>query len=102
MEEADYCMSNRWLSVLTVDTSKVGVSNLDIINELDKCNVEARPVWKPMHMQPYYSKYEYVKSNEIDVSQNLYKSGLCLPSGSSLSEAQQDLVIEIILNLIDS
>ena len=100
MEEADYGKSNRWLTTLTVDKKILGISKGDIINALQKENIESRPVWKPMHLQPYYKKCDYVTSNNEDFSAKLFKNGLCLPSGSSLSKTNQERIIDIILSLI--
>ena len=63
-----------------------------------KENIESRPVWKPMHIQPLYKKCEYIRSDDRDVSAELFEKGLCLPSGSSLSEKDQERVIDIVLN----
>ncbi|MBT4685610.1 MAG: aminotransferase class I/II-fold pyridoxal phosphate-dependent enzyme [Candidatus Marinimicrobia bacterium] len=100
MQEADYGKSNRWLTTLTVNEKVVGISRTQIIDALEKENIEARPVWKPMHMQPLYKKCEYIKSDVQDVSAELFENGLCLPSGSSLSEGDQGRIIDIILSLM--
>ena len=101
MQEADYGKSNRWLTTLTVNEKVVGISRTQIINALEKENIESRPVWKPMHMQPLYEKCEYIKSDNRDVSAELFENGLCLPSGSSLSKSDQGRVIDIILSLMN-
>lgn len=101
MPEEDYGKSNRWLTTLTVDAKVSGISRTQIIDALDKENIESRPVWKPMHMQPLYKKCEYVKSDDRDISAELFKNGLCLPSGSSLSEEDQGRIIDIILSLLN-
>ena len=101
MYEADYGKSNRWLTTLTVDEKVSGISRNQIINALDKENIESRPVWKPMHLQPLYKKCEYVKSHDLDVSAELFKNGVCLPSGSSLSEEDQNRIIDIIFTLVN-
>ena len=101
MQEADYGKSNRWLTTLTVDEKECGISKTQIIDALEKENIEARPVWKPMHMQPFYKGYEYVMSGNDDVSKRLFEDGLCLPSGSNLSEGDQGRIIDIILSLIN-
>jgi len=102
MPEADYSRSNRWLTTLTIDPVITGVDRNQIIKALEKENIEARPVWKPMHLQPLYKGYEYFTTNGKDVSGHLFEQGLCLPSGSNLSNNDQDRVIEIILSLIKS
>ena len=98
MPEATYGRSNRWLTTLTVDPEKTGVSRTRIIQTLEKENIEARPVWKPMHMQPLYKDCDYIKAGKEDVSKRLFENGLCLPSGSNLSPEDQDRVIDIIKN----
>ncbi len=100
MDEADYCKSNRWLTTLVVNEKEARVSRNQIINALEKENIESRPVWKPMHMQPLYKNCEYVKSNSEDIAAKLFANGLCLPSGSSLTIDEQDRIINIIFSLI--
>lgn len=95
MPEADYGRSNRWLSVVTIAQDKLGKIPQDIINAMESENIECRRVWKPMHMQPlfkgnaYYSHYD-----DTSISDQLFDTGICLPSGSSLTEEEQDRVIE--------
>ena len=101
MQEAEYGKSNRWLTALTVDEKSAGISRTHIIEALEKENIEARPVWKPMHMQPFYKECEYVTAGDEDIAKNLFEDGLCLPSGSSLSKENQNRIIDIILNCVD-
>ena len=98
MPEAPNSKSNRWLTTLTVDPQKTGVNRTQIIEALEKENIEVRPVWKPMHLQPLYKDCEYVTVGGEDVSKRLFENGLCLPSGSNLSPEDQDRVIDIIRN----
>jgi len=100
MPEAPDCRSNRWLTTLTVDSKIAGVTRTDIIDALAGENIESRPVWKPMHLQPLYKDFDYISNNGVDVSGKLFKDGLCLPSGSDLSESDQDRVIDIILSTL--
>lgn len=81
----------RWLSCFLVDERAFGLSAADLIRELEAANVEARPVWKPMHTQPLYRGHECVGGA---VAEDLNRRGICLPSSSSLSEAEQAFVIE--------
>ncbi len=90
--------SNRWLTALTIDENKTGFTALGLIDELQKNNIEARPVWKPMHLQPFFESYDYFKENE-DNSAYLFEHGVCLPSGSDMTDEQQTRVIEIIKSL---
>jgi len=84
MPEAPYGTSNRWLTTLTVDSVKTGVTRTEIINALANENIESRPVWKPMHLQPFYRDCNYFMYNDNDVSGQLFADGLCLPSGSKV------------------
>ncbi len=94
MPEADFGRSTRWLTALTVDPYVCGVKRDDIIYCLEKENVEARPLWKPMHLQPLYKKCVYYPHKEgYSISDSLFEMGLCLPSGSSLSEADLERII---------
>ena len=101
MPEVDYCHSTRWLTTLTIDPSITGVNRTQIIKVLERENVEARPVWKPMHMQPLYKGCDYIIAGEEDISGKLFEEGLCLPSGSSLLEQDQDRILNIIMSLLE-
>lgn len=69
----------------------------EILEKLAAYNVEGRPIWKPMHMQPIYANCEYVEAEEgINVSEDIFERGLCLPSDIKMTEEQQDIIIEII------
>ena len=85
------------VNMLTVDPKKLGKTRDDIINVLENENIESRPVGKPMHLQPFYKNY-YYSFLDKDISKNLFDTGLCLPSGSSLKEIDQKRIIDIILN----
>ncbi len=87
--------SNHWLSAILIDSSKTnGKTREDLRLALDKENIESRPLWKPMHMQPIFKSYPYYGNN---VAQNLFENGLCLPSGSNL----QDSDLERLQNSFD-
>lgn len=87
--EASYGRSNRWLTVLQVDAKKFGVDRETIRLALEKDNIEARPVWKPMHMQKLFAGAKTIGGS---VSESLFRDGLCLPSGSAMSDADVDRV----------
>lgn len=90
-------MSNRWLTALTIDPEIAGVSGYDIIDRLAEDNIEARPVWKPMHLQPLFDGVKYYPHEEGNsVSDYLFEYGLCLPSGSNMSVEEQERVIGIV------
>lgn len=93
MPEAAFCRSNRWLTCLTVDPNLFGADREDIRIALESENIESRPIWKPMHMQPVFSSFQ---SRERGVAQELFTNGLCLPSGTNMSESDQNRVIECI------
>lgn len=97
MPEAPYGRSNRWLTAMTVDSTKCSTTAVEIMDILAQENIESRPVWKPMHLQPLYEGYEYYSHKENDsISDELFKYGICLPSGSNLTEKDQDKVISCI------
>ena len=98
MKEAKLNKSNRWLTTLTIDPSKTGYTRDKVKSTKNNENIESRPVWKPMHLQPFYKGAQYVK-NTIDSSALLFETGLCLPSGSALSFQQQDKIIDLILSI---
>jgi dTDP-4-amino-4,6-dideoxygalactose transaminase len=96
-EPAGY-YSNRWLSTILVDPSKTnGVSREDIRLALEKENIESRPLWKPMHMQPIFENYPFYGDG---TSEKLFEQGLCLPSGSNLPESDLLKVVIIIKGLL--
>jgi pyridoxal phosphate-dependent aminotransferase EpsN len=94
MPELEGTVSNRWLTTLTIDQEKLRVSPVEIINYLDKENIEARRVWKPLHIQPLFEGIKYYPHHEnYSVSEALFENGICLPSGSNMTPDQQDRVI---------
>jgi dTDP-4-amino-4,6-dideoxygalactose transaminase len=87
LQEYPPFFSNRWLTTIIVDpTETKGITCEDILKTLEKDNIETRPLWKPMHLQPVFRNYP---SYTNGVSERLFNFGLCLPSGSNLT--QQDL-----------
>lgn len=89
---------NHWLSVITLNKNSK-VKPLDIMEALEKENIESRPVWKPMHMQPVFKDYDFIKVEEESVSEDLFERGVCLPSDTKMTKEEQNKVIEIIKNL---
>jgi pyridoxal phosphate-dependent aminotransferase EpsN len=83
----------RWLSVFLVDGTRFGMSAADLIRFLESANIEARPLWKPMHTQPLYRECECAGG---EVAEDLYLRGICLPSSSSLTEADQEFVFDCV------
>lgn len=83
----------RWLSCFLIDEKEFGMSAGDLIRFLETANIEARPVWKPMHTQPAYRGFPCVGGR---VAEDLNQRGICLPSSSCLSEADQETVIRLV------
>lgn len=97
MPEAEFGQSTRWLSACLVRSEDKSSSGL--IDYLESENIEARPVWKPMHTQPLYAGASYYTHDEnISISDDLFVNGVCLPSGSNLTNTQQDRIIQAIRN----
>lgn len=93
MPEAPWGRSNRWLTCLTIDPSLAGTDREQVRLALEKDNIEARPVWKPMHLQPLYALAPRFGGA---VAENLFNHGLCLPSGSNLSDIDRLRVAETV------
>lgn len=79
MPENDWSESNCWLSAILLD----GIEPNYLMDELEKENIETRPIWKPMHMQPVFEKYDYIGT---DISQKLFETGICLPSDTKMTD----------------
>ena len=75
--------SNFWLATIIIDPEKTGFTNYDLMDAMAKDNIECRPLWKPMHLQPIFEKYPAYNSG---VSEHLFNQGICLPSGSNIAE----------------
>src|SRR5690625_4042825 len=94
MPELENTRSNRWLTTLTINEKESGISAKELIEILNEENIEARHVWKPLHMQPLFKgtkHYSYQENNNI--AEQLFATGICLPSGSNLSETEQQRII---------
>ena len=128
MPEASYGRSNCWLTVILIDPLKFGANREDVRLALEKENIESRPVWKPMHLQPvfkcsqvnscknleYYCHLDNTRLEEVlfysqpqsylaycfggKVSENLFSKGLCLPSGTAMTDEQLSRVVGVIRN----
>lgn len=95
---ADY-FANYWLSAILVDPAKTnGMTRETMRLALEAENIESRPLWKPMHLQPIFEKYPYYGTT---VSETLFENGLCLPSGSNLTEDDRNRIKNVILDLFD-
>ncbi len=90
MPQAAYGLHTNWLSSFLIDEDRFGCSRDELIRQLDVAGVEARPVWKPMHMQTLFAG---CKRFGGAVAEDLFRRGICLPSSSSLTRAEQLYVI---------
>ncbi len=97
MPEAPYGRATFWLTCLTVDPDASGSSSEEIRKALAAEDIEARPVWKPMHLQPFYQGCRLFGGA---VSEDLFAKGLCLPSGSSLTAEEQDRVLSVVRDVL--
>lgn len=89
---------NYWLTVIQVKENS-NLSPNGVILALDKANIESRPVWKPMNLQPVFQDYPFFSHvDKGNIGELLYSNGICLPSGSSMAEEEQNRVIEIVQN----
>ena len=93
MPQAPYGLHTNWLSCFLVDRASFGATRDDLLRALAARDIEARPLWKPMHLQPLYSGCERYGGR---IAESLFERGLCLPSSSSLSASDQDLVIDVV------
>jgi pyridoxal phosphate-dependent aminotransferase EpsN len=93
MPQAPFGRHTNWLSVFLVDERAFGATRDDIIAALERDNIESRPVWKPMHLQPLYASCPRVGGA---VAEDLFRRGICLPSSSSMTSAEQARVIDVV------
>lgn len=93
MPENNFNKSNFWLSAITLKS----LNPESFISDLEKANIEARPIWKPMHLQPFFQNYDYIGEK---VSEVLFKSGVCLPSDTKMEVADLERVVQTIRNIL--
>lgn len=93
MPEAPWGRHSRWLTTLTISPKAFGASREDVRLALEAENIEARPLWKPMHRQPVFSGHPVFGGAVAD---DLFERGLCLPSGSGLTDEELDRVMSIV------
>jgi len=98
LNDIDGFYSNRWLTAIVLEENSK-INNEKIRLELQKNNIESRPLWKPMHLQPVFNTYQALTNG---VSEDLFNRGLCLPSGSNMSDQDLNRVVNIIKNLHES
>ena len=112
MPEASYGRSNRWLTVILITPEEFGADREAVRLALESEDIEARPMWKPMHLQPVFRSADYAdyadskdyEDKKIypcrvvggEVAEDLFKRGLCLPSGTAMTEEDLDRVSSVI------
>ncbi|QOR73663.1 aminotransferase class I/II-fold pyridoxal phosphate-dependent enzyme [Cruoricaptor ignavus] len=89
--------SNHWLSAITIDQEIAGFSREDLRLKFLDDNIESRPLWKPMHLQPVFGNEKYYGGN---VAEKLFENGLCLPSGSNLTDSDRERIAAVINSLL--
>jgi dTDP-4-amino-4,6-dideoxygalactose transaminase len=96
MPEAPYGQSNCWLTCITIDPAAASFTNTRAREHLEAHEIESRPTWKPMHLQPVFKE---MTARLDGTSRRIFETGLCLPSGSGLTPDQQDEIIELVRQL---
>ena len=107
MKIEEYSQPNYWLSVIQIDEGS-RLNPIDLINVLEKENIEARHVWKPMHLQPYYQKFKFFKHSKSydgktynSEAEKMFERGVCLPSDTKMTDDKQNKVIRIIKDIFN-
>lgn len=95
---------NFWLSCILIEKDAItdGFDAEKLRIRLDELNIESRRIWKPMHLQPVFEKYDYIKVKSHSVSEDIFERGLCLPSDLKMTEEEQEIVIENIKEIFNS
>lgn len=99
MPEAPACRSTFWLTAVLIDPDQAGVTREDLRLHLETLDIEARPVWKPMHLQPLYRESRVFGGK---VAEKLFDLGLCLPSGSNLPDEDRERIVAAIRDRVRS
>ena len=99
MPEAPHCRSTRWLTCITVDPATAGVDRDAVLAALAAADIEARPLWKPLHRQPLYRDASVFGGA---VSDRLFEQGLCIPSGSALTDTELQRVVDAVRGVFPS
>ncbi len=90
---------NFWLSCILLNKG-VKVTPMDILNRLNEENIESRPLWKPMHMQPVFENNDFITAEDSPVNEDLFSRGLCLPSDIKMTPEEQQAVIDIVKEML--
>jgi dTDP-4-amino-4,6-dideoxygalactose transaminase len=101
MPEPSWSYATHWLSACTLDPSRAKITSQELISRLSAELIEARPLWKPMHRQPVFASARYFAEGDESVADRLFENGVCLPSGSNMSDASLDRVIEALRKVLN-
>ena len=103
MPELNGTKSNRWLTTLTIDQKIIQLNPYEIMDKMNEANIETRALWKPLHMQPLFKENKFYKDkeNEESIASELFANGICLPSGSNMSQTEINKVIYSIKNIVN-
>lgn len=102
MPELSGTKSNRWLTTLTINQEIIKLNPYEIMDKMNTVDIETRALWKPLHMQPLFKENKFYKDkeNEDAVASRLFFNGLCLPSGSNMTNIDQNRVIETLKQIV--
>jgi pyridoxal phosphate-dependent aminotransferase EpsN len=102
MPELAGTYSNRWLTAIVIDELEMDTTTLELLDALTAANIEARPLWKPLHLQPLFEGSQfYAHEGGESVCERLFQSGICLPSGSSMTSLDQVRVVDCMNSVFD-
>ncbi len=93
MPVQDYDEPNCWLSCVLLSGT---VRPVEIIEALEAENIESRPIWKPMHLQPYFERFDFITLQERSISGDIFSRGACLPSDTKMTDEDLERVVEVI------
>jgi dTDP-4-amino-4,6-dideoxygalactose transaminase len=96
LPEPEGFFSNRWLTTVVIERPHAGFSAESIRLMLEKENIESRPLWKPMHLQPFFKSFPHYAGG---ISEHLFNTGLCLPSGSNLTVSEKERIMKVLIRL---
>ena len=94
-EPSSQYFSNHWLSAIVIDEGKAKFDKENLRLELLRNNIECVPLWKPLHLQPVFANAPYYGAN---VAEKLFEEGLCLPSGSNLTNTERERIKNVIVS----
>lgn len=100
MPEPEWSFSTHWLSTCTIDPEEAGISARELLSRLSNEMIETRPLWKPMHRQPVFAGCRYFEHGNESVSDRLFETGLCLPSGSNMSQAEIQRIVDTVRTIV--